>query len=253
MIINYKSMKMKIPFTVALILLLASCAPTDTNQISELAESWVLSSYESKDAAFKMVSENMSDQGYNVGARFIGFGFNFNPDVMETDGMVITNIIKEGPASSVLQVGDQFISVNGVNVTQEAIDDGSLSFQGKPGEPVSATIMRNDQEMTIQVERGIVEPTYSKEQILENISDSDADSWGENLLGYEIREVVSDLSKRIVYVKTWDKFLDDVSGLEAESLTLTRFEFDESGKVLTVGNMREDELILRQTGWSITR
>lgn len=106
-------MKMKIPFTVALILLLASCAPTDTNQISELAESWVLSSYESKDAAFKMVSENMSDQGYNVGARFIGFGFNFNPDVMETDGMVITNIIKEGPASSVLQVGDQFISVNG--------------------------------------------------------------------------------------------------------------------------------------------
>lgn len=113
--------------------------------------------------------------------------------------------------------------------------------------------MRNDQEMTIQVERGIVEPTYSKEQILENISDSDADSWGENLLGYEIREVVSDLSKRIVYVKTWDKFLDDVSGLEAESLTLTRFEFDESGKVLTVGNMREDELILRQTGWSITR
>ena len=45
-------MKMKIPFTVALILLLASCAPTDTNQISELAESWVLSSYESKDAAF---------------------------------------------------------------------------------------------------------------------------------------------------------------------------------------------------------
>ena len=94
---------------------------------------------------------------------------------------------------------------------------------------------------------------YSKENVLQNISNSDADSWGENSLGYEIREVVSDLSKRIVYVKTWNKFLDDVSGLEAEALTLTRFEFNQSGMVLSVGNMTENELILRQTGWSITK
>ena len=41
--------------------------------------------------------------------------------------------------------------------------------------------------------------------------------------------------------------------LEAEAITLTRFEFDKNGKVLTVGNMSENELFLRQTGWSITR
>jgi len=29
--------------------------------------------------------------------------------------------------------------------------------------------------------------------------------------------------------------------------------FDKNGKVLTVGNMSENELFLRQTGWSITR
>ena len=68
-----------------------------------------------------------------------------------------------------------------------------------------------------------------------------------------IREVVADASKGIVYLKTWDKFLDEVSGLEAEALTLTRFEFDQNGKVLTVGNMTESELVLRQTGWSIKR
>jgi hypothetical protein len=113
--------------------------------------------------------------------------------------------------------------------------------------------MRNGETISITVERGIVSPTYSKERILDNISNSDADEWNKNSLGFEIREVVSDISKRIVYVKTWDKFLDDVSGLEAEALTLTRFEFDENGKVLTVGNMTENELILRQTGWSITR
>ena len=68
-----------------------------------------------------------------------------------------------------------------------------------------------------------------------------------------VREVVTDLIQRIVYVKTWDKSLDEFSGLEAEAITLTRFEFDKNGKVLTVGNMSENELFLRQTGWSITR
>ena len=53
-------------------------------------------------------------------------------------------------------------------------------------------------------------------------------------------------------MKTWDIFLDEISELEAEALTLTRFEFDQNG-VPTVGNMTESELVLRQTGWSITR
>ena len=249
-------MKTKIinPFIVALTLIFVSCTATsDSSKIATLAESWVLSTYESKDAALNMVTENMSEQGYNIGARYIGFGFNFNADAMETDGMVVTNVILGGPASSVLQLGDKFLSVNDVLVTQESVDDGSLSFRGTPGVPVTASILREGEEISITVERGIVEPTYSKEQILQNISNADADSWGENSLGYEIREVVADASQRIVYVKTWNKFLDDVSGLEAEAITLTRFEFDPNGKVSNVGNMTENELILRQTGWSITK
>ena len=249
-------MKTKIikPFIVALTLIFASCTSTsDSSKIATLAESWVLSTYESKDAALNMVTENMNDEGYNIGARYIGFGFNFNADAMETDGMVVTNVIQDGPASSVLQLGDKFLSVNDVLVTQESVDDGSLSFRGTPGVPVTATIVRDGEEISITVERGIVEPTYSKERILQNISNADADRWGENSLEYEIREVVADASKGVVYVKTWDKFLDNISGLEAEALTLTRFEFDQNGKVLTAGNMTESELVLRQTGWSITR
>lgn len=236
-------------------LLLSACTmqSSEVAMLEDLAENWIHSSYESKDAAFTMVSENMNDSGKNIGSRYIGFGFNYNADVVDTDGMVVTNVIEGGPASSVLEVGDEFISVNGVDVSQETIDNGRLSFRGKPGEPVSAMIMRDGEMMSISVTRGIVSPTYSKAQILENISQTDADTWSENSLGYDIKEIVSDPSRRIVYVKTWDKFLDDVSGLEAESLTLTRFEFDQNGKVLSVGNMTEDALILRQTGWSITR
>ena len=239
---------------VVLTFIFVSCTTNpDSTNIASLAKSWVASSYESKDAALNMVTENMSDDGYNIGSRYIGFGFNFNADAMEKDGMVVTNVIDGGPASSVLKVGDKFISVNEVLVTQESIDDGSLSFRGTPGVPVSAIILRDGEEISITVERGIVEPTYSKAQIIQNISNADAEKWGENSLESEIREVVADASKGVVYVKTWDKFLDDVSGLEAEALTLTRFEFDQNGKVLTVGNITESELVLRQTGWSITR
>lgn len=247
-------MKIIKPFLIVLTFIFVSCTTNpDSINIASLAENWVASSYESKDAALNMVTENMSDKGYNIGARYIGFGFNFNADAMEKDGMVVTNVIQGGPASSVLKVGDRFISVNEVLVTQESVDDGSLSFRGKPGVPVFAVIERDGEEISITVERGIVEPTYSKEQIIKNISNADDDNWGENSLGYEIREVVTDASKGVVYVKTWDKFLDDVSGREAEAFTLTRFEFDLNGKVLNVGNMTENELILRQTGWSITR
>lgn len=249
-------MKTKIikPLMVVLTFIFVSCTTNpDSTNIASLAKSWVASSYESKDAALNMVTENMSDDGYNIGSRYIGFGFNFNADAMEKDGMVVTNVIDGGPASSVLKVGDKFISVNEVLVTQESIDDGSLSFRGTPGVPVSAIILRDGEEISITVERGIVEPTYSKAQIIQNISNADAEKWGENSLESEIREVVADASKGVVYVKTWDKFLDDVSGLEAEALTLTRFEFDQNGKVLTVGNITESELVLRQTGWSITR
>ena len=38
--------------------------------------------------------------------------------MMETDGMIVTNIIKGSPASSVLEVGDKFIMVNEVLVTK---------------------------------------------------------------------------------------------------------------------------------------
>ena len=107
-------MKIKIikNLLMALIFFFISCSSTpDSSKIAFLAKSWVTSSYESKDAALKMVTENMSDNGYNIGARYVGFGFNYNSDVMETDGMIVTNIIKGSPASSVLEVGDKLVKL----------------------------------------------------------------------------------------------------------------------------------------------
>ena len=87
-------MKTKILFIPMLILFISACTSKDKIKIADLAESWIISSYEGKDAAYKMVSENMSDEGYNVGARYIGFGFNFNSDAMESDGMIVQTFLK---------------------------------------------------------------------------------------------------------------------------------------------------------------
>ena len=146
--------KIKKNLSVALILIFISCSSTpDSSKIASLAKSWVISSHESKDAALKMVTENMGEDGYAVGARYVGVGFNYNSDVMETDGMIVTNIIKGSPASSVLEVGDKFINVNEVPVTKKSTEDGSLSFRGKPGVPVTATILRDGEEISITINK----------------------------------------------------------------------------------------------------
>jgi len=247
-------MKMSKTWIIILAVIFSGCSSTSSqfqSQIEDLAEDWVISGWTGKQAAYDMVLENMDENGVNNGARYVGFGFNWNPDAEE--GMIVTNVMAGGPADGVLQVGDEFLNVNGVVVTEENYNNGKLSFQGKPGVPVQATILREGTILNVSVTRGIVSPMYSKERILESINMSSEENWNSGLLDYKIVEKVSDPAKRIVYLKTWTSNNDDVSGLDAESYSLIRFEFTSEGKVLSVNQMSEDELVLRQTGWNITR
>ncbi|MGA1646468.1 MAG: PDZ domain-containing protein [bacterium] len=232
---------------------LYGCSPSSSlyqNQIEGLAEAWIMSVWSSKQAAFDMVQENMDENGKNHDSRYVGFGFIWDTN---QEGMIVTNVIAGGPSDGVLEVGDEFLSVNGVTVSQENIGSGKLSFRGQPGVPVEAKILRNGNIVDISVTRGIISPSYSKAQILETISSTSEEDWNAGLLDYRIVEKVSDPAKRIVYVKTWTSFNDDVSGLNAEAYSLIRFEFTSEGKVLFFDQMTEDELVLRQTGWMISR
>ena len=51
----------------------------------------------------------------------------------------------------------------------------------------------------------------------------------------------------------WSKSKDEVSGKEAESHNFTRMRFNENGMVQGYWSLSEEELVLRQTGWTITR
>ncbi|HJM59039.1 MAG TPA: hypothetical protein QGG52_00785, partial [SAR86 cluster bacterium] len=151
------------------------------------------------------------------------------------------------PASKVLEVGDSFVSVNGVTVNEANMD--KLNFRGKPGEKVRAVLKRNGKRMNVSVARGIISAAYSKAEVISNMESGNEDEWAP-----EESNIVEVLSKdNVVYVLHWSKDTEKTSGLPFEAYTLTRFTFNESGKVGSIRNLSEDRFILEQQGFNISR
>ena len=239
---------LQISFGLFLLLIISACSENNAskNQAAmDLATAWVKASYTSQDAALSMVDQNMAGDGVSVGSRYVGFGFVWDP---EGDGMVVDYVVPESPASGVLMEGDSFVEVNGVRLTNE--NRINLGFRGKPGENVDAVILRDGVEMPISVARGAVQIRNSKEQVMNNISDGDAEDWGPEDFNIVETGVTND---GVVYVLHWSEFIEDATGYKANAYTVTRFMFDDDGKVAWVGNLSEDRFVLEQQGYSITR
>ena len=239
---------LQISFGLFLLLIISACSENNAskNQAAmDLATAWVTASYTSQDAALSMVDQNMAGDGVQVGSRYVGFGFVWDP---EGDGMVVNYVVPESPASAVLMEGDSFVEVNGVRLTNE--NRINLGFRGKPGENVDAVILRDGVEMPISVARGAVQIRYSKEQVMNNISNGDAEDWGPEDFNIVETGVTND---GVVHVLHWSEFIEDATGYKANAYTVTRFMFDDDGKVAWVGNLSEDRFVLEQQGYSITR
>ena len=239
---------LQISFGLFLLLIISACSENNAskNQAAmDLATAWVTASYTSQDAALSMVDQNMAGDGVQVGSRYVGFGFVWDP---EGDGMVVNYVVPESPASAVLMEGDSFVEVNGVRLTNE--NRINLGFRGKPGENVDAVILRDGVEMPISVARGAVQIRNSKEQVMNNISNGDAEDWGPEDFNIVETGVTND---GVVYVLHWSEFIEDATGYKANAYTVTRFMFNDDGKVAWVGNLSEDRFVLEQQGYSITR
>ena len=239
---------LQISFSLFLLLGVSACSEMNSNKhqaAMDLAAAWVTASYTSQDAALSMVDQNMAGDGVSVGSRYVGFGFVWDP---EGDGMVVDYVVPESPASGVLMEGDSFVEVNGVRLTNE--NRINLGFRGKPGENVDAVILRDGVEMPISVARGAVQIRYSKEQVMNNISNGDAEDWGPEDFNIVETGVTND---GVVHVLHWSEFIEDATGYKANAYTVTRFMFDDDGKVAWVGNLSEDRFVLEQQGYSITR
>ena len=209
-----------------------------------IASNWVTAGYTGKDTAINMVEENMADDGILVQGRYVGFGFNWDPRENE---MRVGRVTPNSPADGVLEVGDLILEVIGIKATPENF--GKLPFRGLPGKKITAVIDRNGVELVISIARGTVRGEITKTQVLENMNSGDADSWPAKK--FRIIEVLS--KNNIVYVLSHATQTDNMVDLDFMAYTLTRFMFNEDGKVVEVANLTEDRFVLEQTGYSITR
>ena len=124
----------------------------------ETAKQWVTAMSTGQAEGLAAVESLMADDGKLVRGRYVGFGFTWDP----SDGegrMIVGTVTPESPAAAVLQAGDEFVSVRGVEVNKANMD--KLDFRGKPGEVVEAVILRGEETMEIAVTRGVISTPIS--------------------------------------------------------------------------------------------
>ena len=160
--------------------------------------------------------------------------------------MIVDRIVEGSPASKVLKSGDDFIEVEGIKVSEDTI--GKLPFRGKPGESVSAIVMRDGKSVAIEVARGIVSNEYGKADLLAQIEMGEEADWSAELT---VNEVLS--KDDVVYAWTTAKDIDVLVDLPFENHVVTRFQFNADGKVQALGSLSEDRFVLEQTGHTISR
>ena len=214
------------------------------NGMADIAKAMVSASYEGRDAFASMVEKHMAEDGYNYPDRFVGFGFYYNPQSENPN--TITSTVEGSSAAAVMKVGDVVLSIDGESAWQDA-EPGAR----KLGDMSSIVVLRDGEELKLDMALGVVNPRFVKSDWLDGINSVAAEDWGSNMIDHNVIEAVAGESS--AYVLHWRKFTDTESGVEAEQYAVTRVGFNEDGMVNFVGVLEEEELYYRQTGWMITR
>lgn len=237
--------------TLISIIFVAGCqsgqnAPEGRNE--QAVRAWLEAGQLGKAESIAAAESLMADDGTFYRPRYVGMGFTWdNRD--EATGMIVQSVIPSSPASGVLEVGDEFVSVRGVAITQENRDSGALNFRGKPGETIAAIIRRDGAELEVAMTRGIIDPMLNKTEFIEWMSLGDEEDWADD--EFIINEIIS--QGNVSYAWVTIKNTDKVSGLPWETHAVGRFVFNDEGKIVATGNLREDRFILEQLGFSINR
>ena len=209
-----------------------------------IVKGWIDARVMGKKEHIAYVEKHMADDGLFSGGRYVGFGFNFDP--VDTGNMVVSRTVEGSPASEILKVDDEFIVVNGIEVNKANMD--KLSFRGKPGEPVKATIKRAGKMQDIEVSRGIIKNIMTKAVLLADMKAAKADYWTAKV---KVNEMIS--KGNVVYVWTTVNDIDAEVNLPFEMYSISRFEFNKKGLVVASSTVSEDRFSLEQTGFTISR
>lgn len=131
-----------------------------------------------KDAAIEGIMSTLGDQhsvyynekdSENFKDELNGYFYGIGAGVYQEKGKLVTikEIYKNSPAEKAgLKVGDQYIKINGEDITKLTAEQISNKIKGKQGKELTLTIKRKNQEKNIKVTTGKVEiPSVTKEII----------------------------------------------------------------------------------------
>ena len=217
----------------------------EENARKALARAWIGAADTGKADFIAFVEKNMAEDGVAIPARYVGLGFQLDPNT--DDDMTVVAVTADTPASTVLQVGDVFVSVAGVPATPENND--RMSFRGKPGEPVKAVIKRGGKDMAIEIKRGVIEVRNSKAAFLANIALANADDW--TVDESEIVEIMNEGD--VVWAVQEIRDTEKDTGIEFVNRIIMRMEINDAGKVTWAGTRGESRFVLEQLGYTISR
>lgn len=105
----------------------------------------------------------------DIGEEFYGIGVTISPS---QDGYItVIAPIDDGPAAKAgILTGDKIVKVDGKSYSGDEIDDAVKAMRGTKGSEVKVTILRDDQEKTLEVKREKVHTQTVKSEVLpENI------------------------------------------------------------------------------------
>lgn len=131
-----------------------------------------------KDAAIEGMMSTLGDQhsvyynekdSENFKDELNGYFYEIGAGVYQEKGKLVTikEIYKNSPAEKAgLKAGDQYIKINGEDITKLTAEQISNKIKGKQGKELTLTIKRKNQEKNIKITTGKVEiPSVNKEII----------------------------------------------------------------------------------------
>lgn len=197
----------------------------DKEKLKEAAINGMMSSLKDKHSIYfnEFESEQFQDE---LNGYFIGLGVGVYKE--EKDLVTIRSVYKNSPAEKAgLKEKDQFLKINGEDVTKATTEDISKKMKGKEGETFNILIKRDNEEKEIQVTTGKVDiPSVTTKIIKKN----------NQKIGY--------INLSIFASNTDEQLKEELKSLEKEKIKdlIIDLRYNQGGELDTVLNVASEFL-----------
>ena len=94
--------------------------------------------------------DDASGDPYHAPREFIGIGVSIDAHAL---GLLVTDVIRDGPAAGVVNKGDVIVEVDGLNLSGRSMYENAGAVMGDEGTRAHLTILRDGQRRQIDIER----------------------------------------------------------------------------------------------------